>query len=315
MAVPYIFVAGTVIDPDQMNDNFTYVLSQTTDSLLRDGTTAMLAPLPLYAGSLALPGLTFDGDANTGIYRSGADTFVFVAGGAAVATVSAGTLTVNGSLAISTPVTVASGGTGAATLTGLLQGNGTSAITGGATINNDNWSGTDLSVANGGTGASTLTGLLQGNGTGAITGSATINDSNWSGTDLAVANGGTGSSTAANARTALSAAALSQTQECIAGLILGTLTARDYRLVINIPHAGTITSTTTRSVSGTATGTFKVNTTALGGTANSISSAEQSQAHSSTNTFAAGDDIVLTTSSVSSPVDVSFTIKYTRVLE
>ena len=27
MAVPYIFVAGTVIDPDQMNDNFTYVLS------------------------------------------------------------------------------------------------------------------------------------------------------------------------------------------------------------------------------------------------------------------------------------------------
>lgn len=115
MAVPYIFVAGTVIDPDQMNDNFTYVLSQTTDAMLLDGTTAMLAPLPLYAGSLALPGLTFDGDANTGIYRSGADTFVFVSGGAAVATVSSGTLTVNGSLAISTPVPVASGGTGATT--------------------------------------------------------------------------------------------------------------------------------------------------------------------------------------------------------
>ncbi len=93
-----------------------------------------------------------------------------------------------------TTIAVANGGTGATTLTGLLQGNGTGAITGGATINNSNWSGTDLSVANGGTGASTLTGLLQGNGTGAITGGATVNNDNWSGTDLSVANGGTGAS-------------------------------------------------------------------------------------------------------------------------
>lgn len=115
MAVPYVFVAGTTIEPDQVNDNFDYVLNEAGGGLLVDGTNSMLASLKLFAGTLALPGLTFDGDTNTGIYRSGADTFVFVAGGAAVATVSSGTFTVNGAVALSTPVPVASGGTGATT--------------------------------------------------------------------------------------------------------------------------------------------------------------------------------------------------------
>jgi hypothetical protein len=118
---------------------------------------------------------------------------------------------------------------------------------------------------------------------------------------------------ASDQRTTLSAAARSQTTEFMAGYI-GTVSDKDYRIVVKIPHAGTITATTTRSESGTATFTFKVNTTALGGTANSVSSSEQSQAHASTNTFVADDDIVITASSNSSCLGASFTIQYTRTL-
>lgn len=107
--------------------------------------------------------------------------------------------------ALDIPVTVPNGGTGSTTLTGLLIGNGTSAVTGnpitnhdvlvGGTANavtsvtpsaasgiplisqgtsSDPIFGTAL-VAGGGTGATTLTGLLTGNGTSAITGNAITN--------------------------------------------------------------------------------------------------------------------------------------------
>ena len=89
---------------------------------------------------------------------------------------------------------------------------------------------------------------------------------------------------------------------------------QDYRIVVNAPFAFTINSTTTRSLSGTCTATFKINTTALGGTANSVSSSEQEQTHSSSNTVSAGADVVITISSNSSCVDLSFMVKITRTL-
>lgn len=79
---------------------------------------------------------------------------------------------------------VSNGGTGATTLTGAVQGNGTSALTAGT-----------LPVNIGGTGATTLTGVLSGNGTGAITG----------GTTVAVNQGGTGVTTNTTAYSVLCA--------------------------------------------------------------------------------------------------------------
>lgn len=132
--------------------------------------------------------------------------------------------------------------------------------------------------------------------------------------DLAVADGGTGASSAPAARANLSAAALSQTGEGVA-IGIGTVEDGDYIVALKMPHAGTITETTTKSASGTCTATFKVNSTALGGAVNSVSSSETSQAHSGTNTFAAGDDIVLTVSSNSTCLKLAAMVKYTRTFD
>ncbi len=88
----------------------------------------------------------------------------------------------------------------------------------------------------------------------------------------------------------------------------------DIKVAIQMPFAGTITQTTTQCVSGSCTATFKINSTALGGTPNSVSSTEQDQAHSTDNVFAAGDNIVLTISANSSCLMFSFMIKFTRTL-
>ena len=118
--------------------------------------------------------------------------------------------------------------------------------------------------------------------------------------------------TEATLEAALDFAAQSQT-ETIAGFI-ETPSDKTYKLVVKSPFAMTITETTTISASGTCTATFKINTTALGGTANSVSSTEQSQTHSSANSVSVGDDIQVTISANASCADMSFTIKGTRTL-
>jgi hypothetical protein len=89
---------------------------------------------------------------------------------------------------------------------------------------------------------------------------------------------------------------------------------KDYRVVVNSALARTITGVTTRSSTGTCTLTVKINTTALGGTANSVSSTESTQAHTSANAVAVGDDIVFTVSANSSAENVSVTLTGTLSL-
>ena len=96
-------------------------------------------------------------------------------------------------LTLGSALPVASGGTGAATLTGVVKGTGTSALTAGTVALASEVSGT-LPVASGGTGATTLTAsaYLKGAGTSAITAQTGIPAGDITSGTLAVARGGTG---------------------------------------------------------------------------------------------------------------------------
>jgi hypothetical protein len=89
---------------------------------------------------------------------------------------------------------------------------------------------------------------------------------------------------------------------------------KDYPLFQNSQIARTITKVSSKCSTGTCTATVKIGSTALGGTANSVSSTEDVQAHSSDNDIAVGDDGLVTISSNSSAEMVVITISGTLVL-
>lgn len=99
----------------------------------------------------------------------------------------------NGALTLATPLTVANGGTGAATLTGVLKGNGTGAFTAGV-------DGTDFTLVDAQTCSNQVVTAITAAG---VSTCSSINNAYWSGTDLSVANGGTGLSTFGGTNTVL----------------------------------------------------------------------------------------------------------------
>jgi len=134
------------------------------------------------------------------VYNNGTNVVeaMTYAGSLSVGALSAGTLTLNtltlNTLTLNTPLSVSSGGTGVATLTGVVKGNGTSAFTAGTVSLTSEITGT-LPVANGGTGQTTYTNgqLLIGNTTGNTLTKATLT----AGTGITITNS-TGSITIAS---------------------------------------------------------------------------------------------------------------------
>lgn len=86
---------------------------------------------------------------------------------------------------------------------------------------------------------------------------------------------------------------------------------KNYYLLLKASSALTIDSITTKTISGTATFTLKINSTAITGiTTITADSTEVTTSATALNDVSVGDDIILEVTSVSTPVDFIGTLNF-----
>lgn len=91
-------VADTVISLDDYKALVSDIIAELTDSLSRSGKGGLLAALKLADGTQALPGLSFNSEAGTGLYRYGAGDLRAAVQGALIAKLTSVGLDVTGTL-------------------------------------------------------------------------------------------------------------------------------------------------------------------------------------------------------------------------
>lgn len=79
--VPNTFVVNTVVNPDRVNENFTDLGNEITNSLPRDGRAPMTGQFQSVAGTLAQPGIAFTGDTNSGFMWKSDGVWAYVVNG------------------------------------------------------------------------------------------------------------------------------------------------------------------------------------------------------------------------------------------
>jgi hypothetical protein len=115
--------------------------------------------------------------------------------------------------------------------------------------------------------------------------------------------------TAANAATAALAALQTPAVEQAYGEMISIEFADNKAYTfIKWPFAWTIDSVTTKCTTGTCTVTVSIDGVSLGGAANSVSTSEVTQAHTTANAVAVGQDIAITISANAAAEGVSVTL-------
>lgn len=108
------FSPDTTILSSEANANFTDVGSEITNSLPRDGQASMTGQFKAAVGTVALPGMAFGSDTDTGLYRAAADTIGVAVGGVQIASVSSlGVKAVSGDFLDNDGIAIAATPTGA----------------------------------------------------------------------------------------------------------------------------------------------------------------------------------------------------------
>jgi microcystin-dependent protein len=86
-SIPNSFSSGSTISSSAMNANFTDIATEITGSLPRDGQAGMTGQFKAASGTIAVPGLSFGSDTDTGFYRKASNTIGAVVGGTEVGTI------------------------------------------------------------------------------------------------------------------------------------------------------------------------------------------------------------------------------------
>jgi hypothetical protein len=84
MSTTNTFTASTLVRSSDVNDNFTDIATELTNSLARDGQSTMTGQFKAYSGTVSTPGQSWASELGSGWYRAGAGDFRFAVGGVGV---------------------------------------------------------------------------------------------------------------------------------------------------------------------------------------------------------------------------------------